>query len=43
MLKQQTASAVLDKALQTGGDFAEIFMEDRRNNNLVTIQMISSG
>ena len=35
MLKQQTASAVLDKALQTGGDFAEIFMEDRRNNNLV--------
>ena len=35
MLKQQTASAVLDKALQTGGDFAEIFMEDRRNNDLV--------
>ncbi len=34
MLKQETASAVLEKALQTGGDFAEIFMEDRRNNVL---------
>ena len=35
MLKQDTALAVLEEALKTGGDFAEIFMEDRRNNTLV--------
>ena len=34
MLTQKTAQLVLEKALSTGGDFAEIFCEDRRNNNL---------
>ena len=32
MLDQQVAWDVLDAALSTGGDFAEIFLEDRRNN-----------
>ena len=32
MLRQDTAAAVLEEALTTGGDFAEIFLEDRRNN-----------
>ncbi|MEG2253648.1 MAG: DNA gyrase modulator, partial [Clostridia bacterium] len=35
MLDQAIAKDVLDAALSTGGDFAEIFMEDRRSNNLV--------
>ncbi|MBQ6528696.1 MAG: TldD/PmbA family protein, partial [Clostridia bacterium] len=34
MLTQETAAAVLDAALRSGGDFAEIFLEDRRNNVL---------
>ena len=34
MLSQKTAAAVLDAALRSGGDFAEIFLEDRRNNVL---------
>ena len=34
MLSQETAAAVLDAALRSGGDFAEIFLEDRRNNVL---------
>ena len=32
MLKQDVAQAVLAQALKTGGDFAEIFLEDRQNN-----------
>ncbi len=32
MLKQLDAQAAIEAALQTGGDFAEIFLEDRRNN-----------
>ena len=38
MLKQDVARAVIAEALKTGGDFAEIFLEDRLNNN---IQMLS--
>ncbi|MDO5326091.1 MAG: TldD/PmbA family protein [Clostridia bacterium] len=34
MLKQDVAQAVLAEALKTGGDFAEIFLEDRQNNNI---------
>lgn len=34
MLTQSTAQAVIAEALKTGGDFAEIFLEDRVNNNL---------
>ncbi|MBQ4075612.1 MAG: TldD/PmbA family protein [Clostridia bacterium] len=34
MLKQDVAQAVIAEALKTGGDFAEIFLEDRLNNNL---------
>ena len=33
MLKQNVAQAVIAEALKTGGDFAEIFLEDRQNNN----------
>ncbi len=32
MLEKQTAFDVLAEAMKTGGDFAEIFLEDRRNN-----------
>lgn len=35
MLKQQDAQAAIEAALQTGGDFAEIFLEDRRNNQVM--------
>ncbi len=35
MLNQNTAQSVLLAALETGGDFAEIFLEDRVNNNAV--------
>lgn len=34
MLDQNIAREVLTKAVHTGGDFAEIFMEDRINHNL---------
>ena len=34
MLKQDVAQAVIAEALKTGGDFAEIFLEDRLNNTL---------
>ena len=34
MLKQEVAQAVIAEALKTGGDFAEIFLEDRQNHNL---------
>ena len=34
MLKENVAQAVLTEALKTGGDFAEIFLEDRLNNGL---------
>ena len=37
MLKQQVAQAVIETALKTGGDFAEIFLEDRRNNNMMML------
>ncbi len=38
MLKQDVAQAVIAEALKTGGDFAEIFLEDRQNN---TVSMLS--
>ncbi|MBR3109102.1 MAG: TldD/PmbA family protein [Clostridia bacterium] len=34
MLKENVAQAVIAEALKTGGDFAEIFLEDRQNNNI---------
>ena len=34
MLRQDVSRQVLAEALKTGGDFAEIFLEDRINNNL---------
>ncbi len=37
MLKQDVAQAVLSEALKTGGDFAEIFLEDRQNNNIAML------
>ena len=47
MLNQATAQVVLEAALSTGGDFAEIFMEDRRNNSLILqdnrLETINSG
>ncbi|MDD3335281.1 MAG: TldD/PmbA family protein [Eubacteriales bacterium] len=35
MIDQKLATDVLDAALSTGGDFAEIFLEDRRNHSLI--------
>lgn len=47
MLDQLIARDVLDAALATGGDFAEIFMEDRRANTLVLqsdrLETVNSG
>ncbi len=34
IIKQETALKVIDKALSTGGDFAEIFLQDTRNSNI---------
>ena len=47
MLSQALAQEVLNAALATGGDFAEIFMEDRRDHVLVLqdnrLETINSG
>lgn len=47
MLDQTIARDVLEAALSTGGDFAEIFMEDRRANSLVLrsdrLEAVNSG
>lgn len=47
MLDQSIARDVLDAALATGGDFAEIFLEDRRNNTLILqdnrLETVNSG
>lgn len=47
MLDRNVARDVLDAALSTGGDFAEIFLEDRRNNLLSLrdehIEVVQSG
>ncbi len=47
MLQQSVAQEVLNAALATGGDFAEIFLEDRRNNTLVLqdnrLETVNSG
>lgn len=37
MLNIQTIEDVLSAALATGGDFAEIFVEDRTNNNIMML------
>ena len=37
MITQKTAMAVLAEAVKTGGDFAEIFLEDRLNHSLSMI------
>lgn len=37
MLNKQVIEATLNAALSTGGDFAEIFVEDRTNNGIVMI------
>ena len=47
MLDQNTARQVLEKAVSTGGDFAEIFLEDSREHSLVLksdrLDTVSSG
>jgi len=47
MIDKRLAAEVLDAALSTGGDFAEIFMEDRRNQSLVLesnrLESVNSG
>ena len=47
MLSQQVAAEVLNAALSSGGEFAEIFLEDRRDNTLVLqdnrIETVHSG
>ena len=47
MLDKNIAAAALDAALSTGGDFAEIFMEDRRNYSLLLqserLETVNSG
>jgi len=37
MLSKQLIEDTLNAALSTGGDFAEIFVEDRTNNGIVLI------
>ena len=34
MVDKNTARAVLDEALKTGGDFSELFCEDTETNNI---------
>ena len=47
MLDQRIAQEVIDCALSTGGDFAEIFYEDRLNNGVMMrsgkVESINSG
>ena len=47
MLEPSLVRDVLDAALATGGDFAELFMEDRRDTSLVLqlnrLETINSG
>ena len=47
MLDQKIAQEVIDCALSTGGDFAEIFYEDRLNNGVMMrsgkVESINSG
>ena len=47
MLNQILAQEALNIALSTGGDFAEIFLEDRRDNVLVLqdnrLETVNSG
>ena len=47
MLDQRVAQEVIDCALSTGGDFAEIFYEDRLNNSVMMrsgkVESINSG
>lgn len=47
MLDQAIARDALDAALSSGGDFAEIFLEDRRNNSLILqdnrLETVNSG
>ena len=47
MLEPSLARDVLDAALETGGDFAELFMEDRRDTSLVMhsnrLETVTSG
>ena len=37
MLNKQLIEDTLTAALSTGGDFAEVFVEDRTNNGIVMI------
>ena len=47
MLEPSLVRDVLDAALATGGDFAELFMEDRRDTSLVLqlnrLETVNSG
>lgn len=39
MIKESITSRVLQRALQTGGDFAELFVEDTEGNSLALVNM----
>lgn len=39
MIAETIASRVLNRALQSGGDFAELFIEDTEGNNLALVNM----
>lgn len=47
MLEPSLVRDVLDAALATGGDFAELFMEDRRDTSLILqlnrLETVNSG
>ena len=47
MLNQIVAQEALNAALSTGGDFAEIFLEDRRDHSLILqdnrLETVNSG